>query len=375
MDLKNEIVLNLKNIQGKRISRKLVVIECDDWGSIRMPSLEVYNKLLHSRIPLSRNVFNKYDTLADKSDLDSLFDVLLSVRDKNEHAAVITAMTNVANPDFRRILASEFEEYFYEPFTETLVKYNRHPDTFNTWKKGIELGIFIPEMHGREHIAVQFWLRELKEGNRIVREGFSYEFIAVSHGNIDQVLDQFRPEFYFNNNNQIPFLQNSIVTGISLFRELFGYFPRIFVPANSVFHHRFEKTLAECGVRYLYGNTLNPVPGKNGRIKYVYFKNGKRTLDNLIYYTRNCSFEPADPRYRGIDNTLKQVAAAFRWNKPANISTHRVNFVGGIDIRNRERSLRELKKLLDSIIRIWPDVEFKSSAEMLGELYPLDEKS
>lgn len=372
MDLKYTLLINLKNLQGKRSKRKLVVIECDDWGSIRMPSREVYIKMLEENIPIVKNRFNSFDTLADKQDLEYLFEILLSVKDKNGHGAVMTPITNVANPDFKKIKECDFAEYFYEPFTETLKRYDRDPETFNTWEKGMELGIFIPEMHGREHVSVQFWMQKLREGNKAVRKAFENEFIAVSISGLNPALDQFRPEFYFSGPEQIEFLKASISEGVQLFTNIFGYIPRVFVPGNSIFHPVFEKDLAETGVKFLYVSSFNPIPGKNGRIKYKYSRNGKMTSCGLIYYTRNCAFEPTDPGYRGIDLTIKQIETAFRWNKPANISTHRVNFVGGIEKSNREKGLIELKLLLDSIVRKWPDTEFVSSSEMLSEIYPID---
>jgi hypothetical protein len=370
MSIKEKTLLNLKNLQGKRTTRKLLVIECDDWGSIRMPSREAHKKMLEADIPIPGSRFNSYDTLADKQDLEYLFEVLLSVKDKNGCGAVMTPVTNVANPDFEKIKANNFTEYFYEPFTETLKRYHRDPDTFNTWKKGIQQGIFMPELHGREHISVQFWLQKLREDNRAVRGAFDFGFISVSIDNISPALNQFRPEFYFDHNEQLPFLKEAISSGICLFKELFGYTPQVFVPSNSVFHPVLERDLAENGIRYLYGNTFNPVPGNNGRIRYRYFRNGKKTPSGLTYYTRNCAFEPTDPGYRGIELTLKQIEAAYRWNKPANISTHRVNFVGAIEPTNREKGLRELKRLLDTIVKIWPDTEFVSSAKMLNLVYP-----
>ena len=42
MNLKQTITHNLLNIPGCRTNRHIVVIESDDWGSIRMPSKEVY---------------------------------------------------------------------------------------------------------------------------------------------------------------------------------------------------------------------------------------------------------------------------------------------------------------------------------------------
>ena len=62
-----------------------------------------------------------------------------------------------------------------------------------------------------------------------------------------------------------------------------------------------------------------------------------------------------------------QVEAAFRMHKPANISSHRVNFCGHIDPKNRELGLSALRELLHRIVKRWPDVEF-ISADELGKL-------
>ena len=46
MLFKQIVTHNLLNIPGWRTKRKIVVIESDDWGSIRMPSRDIYEKLL-----------------------------------------------------------------------------------------------------------------------------------------------------------------------------------------------------------------------------------------------------------------------------------------------------------------------------------------
>ena len=80
---------------------------------------------------------------------------------------------------------------------------------------------------------------------------------------------------------------------------------------------------------------------------------------------RNVVFEPTEDR--GIDwvsFTMKQIETAFRWNKPAIISSHRVNFCGHIDTQNREKGLAALKNLLQEIVKKWPNVEFMSADEL-----------
>jgi hypothetical protein len=365
MDLKTKLKINLKNIPGKRFKRKYLIIECDDWGGIRMPSKEVYNKLLKANISIPDD-WSRVDTLADKEDLDHLFELLLAVKDKNGRSSVMTPVTNVANPDFMKIKESGFTRYYFEPFPETLKRYGRHPETFNTWKKGIEMGIFMPESHGREHLTVQLWLEKLREGDKNLRFAFDLGFAAVTIEGLPWVYQEFRPEFYFNDFNQVDFLKNSISDGIKLFEELFGYIPHAFVPSNSIFHPSLEKTLALTGVKYLFKHHFSYIPDGHGNINRKFCKIGRQTSDGLTYYTRNCAFEPRNPEYRGIDFTLKQIEASFRWNKPAIISTHRVNYVGVIDKGNREKGLKELKLLLDSVVRKWPDVEFISTGEFFS---------
>lgn len=333
-----------------------------------MPSRDVYGKLLEANIAGSGK-FDIFDTLADKQDLEELFEVLQSVNDKKNHSAVFTPVTNVANPDFKRIRESDFKNYFYEPFTETLKRYGRHPDTFNTWKKGMELDIFVPELHGREHISVQFWLQKLREGDPKLRMAFDYEYVNVHVKGIHTVISNFRPEFYFNNSDQVGFLKDAIYDAVNLFNKIFGYIPRAFAPSNSIFHPIFEPILAETGVKYLSVSHFNPMPDKHGNLRYKYYPIGKKSTHGITYYTRNCAFEPIIPSYNGIESTLRQIEAAFRWKKPAIISTHRANYIGSIDENNRRNGLRELKLLLDTIIKKWPDAEFMSSDKMFRAVY------
>ncbi len=88
----------------------------------------------------------------------------------------------------------------------------------------------------------------------------------------------------------------------------------------------------------------------------------------MIYQVRNVVFEPTfDLSLDWVNYALKQVATAFFWNRPAIISSHRVNFCGYIDPKNREKGILALKELLQKIVTKWPEVEFMSS-EQLGDL-------
>ena len=69
-------------LQDQKIDRHVVVFESDDWGSIRMPSLEALRRLqaqgAHVALPQS---YDSLDTLASNDDLELLMEVLSSVKD------------------------------------------------------------------------------------------------------------------------------------------------------------------------------------------------------------------------------------------------------------------------------------------------------
>jgi hypothetical protein len=358
-------LLNLKNIPGKRFEKKIIVIECDDWGGIRMPSKKVYETLVSKKIPFPSGHFDMYDTLEDKPDLEALFGLLMEFQDSDGNHPVITPIVNLANPDYKKIKESDYQNYYYETYPQSLISNHRHPDVLSLWKQGIELNIFVPEYHGREHLTVQMWLNELKKGNKDLLEAFSLGYTTVLIENIHPVVNGFRPQFFFDDIDQKEAIGNSIEDGASLFYDIFGYRPNVFVPSNAVFHPDFEKNIITSGIKYLNVNHIAPVPDGKGGIKNKRYYYTRKHKNGLTYYLRNCAFEPSGDNYNDIGLTLKQIEAAFRWNKPAIISTHRVNFVGGINPRNSSKGLKELKSLLNAILKKWPKVHFMSTRDLI----------
>lgn len=367
-NMKQFLINNIKNIQGKRTKAKIVIIECDDWGGIRMPSKEVLHHIVSEGLNIGTGRYNRYDTLENHDDLQQLFEILFSVRDKDNMPCVMTAITNVANPDFERIREDEFLQYYYESFVDTLSKYYPDKNVFDLWKEGIKAGIFVPELHGREHISVQSWMKELRKGNKDLHFAFDHGFVALNVPGQLPLEKEYRAEFFFQTLEEKPFLVKAIKESVVLFRQIFGRSPQVFVPSNQVFHPEFDLIVAAEGVKYLYVSHSMPVPGEGGEVKRRHFMNWQKGPSGLIYYTRNCFFEPTDKGYKGVETTLKQIEASFRWNKIANISTHRVNFAGGIEPVNRDKGLNELRKLLKAIVLKWPDVKFMSSSDAFNYL-------
>ena len=366
--LESLVIKNLRNIPGWHINRKIVVIESDDWGSIRMPSIESFERLEKSGLDLrsfDAERYNMNDTLATSHDLENLFEVLSTAKDSNGNCAVFTPVTIVANPDFQKIKDTGFQEYFYEPFTETLKRYSGCELSFGLWKEGIEKKLFVPQMHGREHLNVSAWMNALQSGEKNTLAAFQegmWGFVPPAYPAID-----YQAAFLLGNPGELDYHAEVIKEGMDLFKDLFGYAAEYFVPPNGPFNNGLNKVLVDNGIKFRYASKIqHETLGNNKSRKIIHFL-GQKDKTGIRYIVRNCFFEPSQAGKDWVDSCLFDIKTAFRWHTPAVISSHRVNFIGSLYPSNLDNGLQQLTLLLRGILKNWPDVEFITSSE-LGEL-------
>lgn len=359
----------LYNMIGWRTKRHLVVIESDDWGTIRMPSREVYEEFLRRGIRVDNDPYCKYDALATKEDLGNLFEILQSIKDKNGNHPIITANSVVANPDFDKIRVSNFLEYHYEPFIKTLEKSSVHDGVFELWKQGMSAGVFYPQLHGREHLGVKKWLKMLQMGHPSTKTAFELGTWGLTTMVDSSINRYYMSAFDSCNDFDIESYESIIDDASALFIKIFGYRSRSFIATTYEWSPKIEPALIRNGVEYIQGAISQkiPVEGKLPKLVYKGFQ-GTRTQHGLIRLFRNCFFEPSTrPSYDYVADCLNRIAIAFRHGKAANICAHRVNFIGSIDKSNTDRTLPEFRRLLTEIVKKWPDVEFVTS-EQLGDI-------
>lgn len=362
MSIKHIITQNYLNIPGWHTNRHIVIIESDDWGSIRMPSREVYEDFLHRGIAVENDPYCRYDCLATADDLSALFEVLSSVHDINGHPAILTANAVVANPDFEKIKASGYKDYFYEPFIETLKRSPRHIDAFGLWRQGMNDGIFHPQFHGREHLNVKKWLRALQSGDEITRLSFDSGTFGLTSYVDERIKNNYMGAFNSGLDEDIKDYDTIITEGQQLFEQLFGYKSETFIATTYTWNPKIEKSLKRNGIKYLQGLVHQSVP-LDDEITFSWKKDnfcGKKSQEGLTYLIRNCFYEPSQ-NLGTKEDCLNRVKIAFRWHKPATICMHRLNVIGSIDERNRTNNLEGLQWLLKEIVRLYPDVEFMSS--------------
>lgn len=360
---------DLYNMFGWRTNRHLVVIESDDWGSIRMPSKTVYDAFLKRGISVDKDPYCRYDSLATSTDLERLFEVLHSVKDKNGKPAVITANTLSANPVFDKIEASGFREYYFEPFIETLRHSGSHIDAFDTWKQGMRAGVFFPQSHGREHLNVNKWLAALRNQHPSTLLAFQMGTWGLTRA-VDASIDNYyMGAFDSGLEEDLAGYETIITEGLRLFETIFGYPSRSFIATTYTWSPSLEPVLMKNGVLYIQSTVAQKIPVDEKRIvvRKRCFQ-GTKSKAGLVRLMRNCYFEPSTkPGFDWIGDCMIRMENAFKWGKAANICSHRLNFIGSIDQSNTDRNLPMLKTLLQEVVKKWPDVEFVTS-EQLGDI-------
>lgn len=364
--LKNSIELRtfryINRRRSWRTDRKIVVIESDDWGSIRMPSREVYEASLANGIAVDKCTFCKYDSLATVDDFDKLYKVLQEHKDFKGNHPVVTANTVVANPDFNRIQEDNFNEYHIELFTDTI---KRYPNCdFSAWQYGMDQKLFYPQFHGREHLNVGRWFRLLKSGQEHINFAFQNKYTGLSNITSKDIKHSIQAALDFDNEYDKWFGIQSIAEGLYIFEKVFGYKSKSYIATNYLWHEDINKVLSVKGVKYIQGVERQNQPSSDKSYHYL----GEVNEHNQIYLTRNIIFEPMlGNKTRYFNSAIKSIESSFRLRRPAIISTHRANYIGAIFEENRDDNLNILNNLLREIVIRWPDVEFMNT-QQLGEL-------
>jgi len=365
MNLKQRITHNLLNIPGWSTNRHIIVVESDDWGAIRMPSKSVYNKLVGVGYNFQNNPYESNDSIATEDDLSALFDLLRKYKDINGNHPVVTANCVVANPDFKRIKTDCFAHYYNESIVDTMKRYKGCEHSFDLWREGREAGLFFQQCHGREHLNVARWMNVLQSGDEDNRLAFDLGMMGIPPKSNTKIGNVFQVAFDNSVYENEP-IENIIKESLSMFEGLFGYRSKTFIAPCYTWDPSLEKTLYENGVIGIQGTVYQRIPGK----KSVRHWQGTKNTYGQVYTIRNCSFEPTlMPTTDCVSECLYRIECAFRWNKPAVISSHRINYIGSINESNRTRNLNLLNSLISTILKKWPDVEFLNSEQLVGLIY------
>lgn len=352
---------------GYQTDKKQILLLSDDWGSVRIKSKEDQADLIKKGFKVASR-FDQFDSLETNEDLELLFEVLTKYKDHNGNHPCITAVTNVANPDFKKIKESDFQEYHYETIASTYLRYPDSDRVLNLTHEGIQNKIFIPQSHGREHVQVNWWMEELQNKDSFASKFFENEFFSLGE---DYLLNPKRNRGIgasFDVWNESDLENSKIIakSSLDIFKKLYGFQSKVFTPPAMFYNPVIETILKNEEVDWLDVGRYFKIPRLNGKDFPQFNYLGKNRKSGLKVLVRNCMYETNISEIdNGVKRCLNNIEQAFKLKQPAIISNHRASFVGGIEEKNRERGLKALDELLFQIIKKWPDVEFISAAEMV----------
>jgi len=158
----------------------------------------------------------------------------------------------MGNPDFEKIKAADYQQYFFQLLHETLKEFPKSNRVLELWKKGFEQNIFVFEIHGREHVNVKQYVKILqshvgKEGLRYALDHHSVGPIAFNRINYPNYLGALHPE----TKAEVPELHQYILDAGNLFHYSLGYHPWVFIVPNAEEPKELEFSLNLIGIKYL----------------------------------------------------------------------------------------------------------------------------
>ena len=368
MRIKNKIKELVKKFfykKGLKTNRQIIVFESDDWGAERSFSKESLKELKKNFPDFTPDSYQNFDCLETDQDVENLKSVLLKHKDINNNPACFTLNFATANLNYSAIKKSNYKNIELTTINNSFNNSINSKNVLNLVKTGTDKKCFMPQLHGREHINSEQLLERINKNN-LIKTAFDLNIVGVEKST------------YCGMDCLNTTQENSkdiLTEATKNFKNIFGFESETFIAPCYVWKPSDEKILENLGIKYLQGKLFQNIPTSQNKYKKKMHKFGQKSkVSNLIYFYRNCFFEPTKDRFNNktnediINNTISQIRFAFKCKKPAVICCHRVNFSGGIDKQNSKNNIILLDSLLTKIEQEFSNVEYMSTPTMIKEI-------
>lgn len=346
----SRILIRLRWQAHWRCEEPVVAFESDDWGLKRNSQETLLSKF--------GTPSEKAEEETEKSeDLEKLYGLLESFKDKSGRPACFTANFIMASPDFEAIKTGQFKQYYDLFLDETMPA-----QLLEKYKEGIKRKVFFPQYHGRYHFWPRAWLRDLQQGNQGALELFNARCnagLSLLKGNLwryhSEYLD-WNVGYYSKTEEILPYLKEAL----EVFKRIFGYQPLSTIPPHYIYSKEAALAWRALGIKYIQGmnySILRKARNNQPVIRQHYL--GELLSDGLFCLARTVKFEPRPERTKqGLKAALGQISVLLENRIPVIIDTHRINYTG----RYRDEALRQLGELLNFLKEQNP--VFITSAEL-----------
>ena len=345
--------LNYK--KGWRSKQPILVIESDDWGAEHVPGADALEEMKKGTSAFESCYLN-YDGLERPEDIERLCEVLRTYRDANGRPAVMTMNFVMANPDFKAVEQSGYSVFRAKTIDEG---FNHEPEgdrLRKSYRRGIEGGMLVPQLHGQLHFCPDDWLERLRQGEAGTLKAFKLRMVG-ENSNANGIGIQSMAPIYHTSKESIRHL---VEEGVRTFRQVFNMSSLTTIaPCYAWRTPETEQALLSNGVLAMQGREYQCLP--NGSVKPHY--SGELGPGGILYMIRTCRLEPISAR-TSVDECFAQIRDAFARRVPAVLSSHRVNYTSRVDRSIRDKGLATLNGVLKRVTQAYPDVEFLSSDKL-----------
>ena len=290
-------------------------------------------------------------------------------RDASGRPATFTFNTVMGNPDFEAIERDDFECFHHQHLFESYRHYHGQ-DLEDDWRNAIDSRLIHPQFHAREHLNSPLWMADLKAGHQETRRAFREGFYGLKTRTGSPRQQNYLAAHWPDTPEHLKSIEQILDDGLHQFEKTFGFPSATFIGCNYVWPDELEEHLARWGVKLLQTQRgqIQPDPHQGGNIRIRRHYTGQKNRYGQHYGVRNVLFEPyLDKSTDWARRALAEISQSFRLSRPAVVSSHRINYVGGMDVAHPVRSLENLDRLLTGVRQRWPEVEFVTS-ETLQQL-------
>jgi hypothetical protein len=342
--------------EGFSLDRPLLLLQSDDWGRVGLRTLEVLDQLRSAGVTLGEQPYDFYG-LETAEDVVALARLLKGHRDSTGRTACITMNFVMANLDFAKMAANEFQQIHLRPLCDGLPEGWERAGLFESYREGVEAGVFFPALHGLTHFcraAVENELAHASERAELVkilwRAGIPY-----IHWRMPWIgYEYWDPERSSKDRFLSAREQHELIaTAVGNFAKMFSTLPRSACAPGYRANHDTHRAWAHYGVRVAQNGPGSPKP--------PHFD-----ASGVLNLFRTVDFEPALNPELAVEELVRTIGESFAMGMPAIISIHSINFHS--TIRNfRSRTLEMLDQLLSAVEAQHPDLLYLHD----GDVYDL----
>lgn len=303
-------------VSGFHFDRPLVLFQSDDWGRVGLRDQAGLEQLRSAGIELGERPYDFY-SLETGDDLSALMALLQRHHDSEGMPPCLQMNFVVANLDCVQTLSDSSAKLHFNLLANGLPSGWERSNLIETYRTGIDAGLFYPALHGSSHFCRRAVERNLQhESNRsqllrtLWQAGTPYihwrmPWIGYEYWDPEQLEDE----------RFLPAEKQRELIGYSVgaFAKLFSKLPRSACAPGYRANEDTNKAWAQHGIGVAQSGpgTLTP-PHFDG--------------NEMLHLSRNLEFEAALHPDLSVDVLVQQAERCFERGIPVIVSTHSINF-------------------------------------------------